>query len=66
MKNLINILVLLMAALAINAQQKIDPNMLQRNNVIEIEGYVFDSETAMDSMLITKEYFSQIKVKIRI
>ena len=68
MKNLINILVLLMAALAINAQQKIDPNMLQRNNIIEIEGYVFDSETAMDSMLITKEYFNakghRVKIEI--
>jgi len=48
MKNLIQILVLLMAALAVNAQQKNDPIILQRNNVIEIEGYVFDSETALD------------------
>ena len=58
MKNLIHILVLLIAALSINAQQKNDPIILQRNNVIEIEGYVFDSETALDSMLITKEYFN--------
>lgn len=53
MKNLIHILVLLMAALSINAQQKNDPIILQKNNVIEIEGYVFDTETALDSMLIT-------------
>lgn len=47
-----------MSAFSVNAQEKYDPTVIQRNNVKEIEGFILEEGDSLNTYLITKEYFN--------
>jgi hypothetical protein len=58
MKNLTIILLISIVAFSLNAQQNYNPEVLERNNIKQIEGYIFEGNSETDSFLLTNEYFN--------
>lgn len=59
MRNLTIIFLSILITLSLHAQEKYDPETLERLHIKEIQGYIFEGNSKTDSFLITKEYFNQ-------
>ena len=58
MRDLGIIILNIIIALALNAQDKYAPKNIERNNIKEIDCYLFEENSKTDSFLITKEDFN--------
>lgn len=58
MRNLATVLICVLGAFLLSAQDKYDPETIEENNIKEIRSYLFDQESSIDSSLITREYFN--------